>query len=459
MDTILCPSCSAENSAANTSCSECSSELLLNGRYYLIRKLGGKDRVTYLGFDSVDKKKVIIKEQSLKQIENWGNRDAFMQESAVLSQIHHKAIPRLIDTFVVSPDASAPGPAINARSYIVTGFIDGIPLTEEIRHKRYTESEVIDIIKELAGVIEYLQSLRPPVIHGNLNLSNIIRRPDGSLAVIGFGKVTDMNTVNETREPSDFMAPEQLEGRPGLGTDFYALGVIAAVLLTRKMPAGIMENGLLRRDIFYGGPEIVGLLEKLLSKDADVRVRSLEDIKNILRQAPLAVLDLKVKREFNRINDIFEKIPTKKNCKTMSERLARWLFGTTIGVFAVTWYFQTWYWGLLLGALVFFAGGLRLEARIKKLASPLLDLMMESSDPSVEKELTLVVVRLWSSLHGMDLFFKDILKEYQDTETMAGRIDPQKIDWYEKKVKGLSLSLLHQEQEENTRKKNSNPRR
>lgn len=113
--------------------------------------------------------------------------------------------------------------------------------------KRYTEDEVLDILEALLQIVGDLHSLSPPVIHRDIKPSNVMRGSDGKLVLIDFGAVKDVLQQTHRGGPSvagtiGFMAPEQLQGQSGPGTDLYGVGALAVALLSRRDPANLLDE-------------------------------------------------------------------------------------------------------------------------------------------------------------------------------------------------------------------------
>ncbi len=280
MTEILCPSCRISNDSKNPLCNNCMKELNLNSRYFLLKILDDKSVTTFLAYDKREKTRVVIKEFSLLNASEWDSHDLFKKEGDILAQLNHPGIPEFIEDFEI-------GIGESSKSYIVMEYINGMNLKEELRKKRYTEREVIEDILEIAKILEYLHHLIPPIIHQDINLSNIMRRDDGSLVLIDFNSVKD-KVIKERADnitgTFGFIAPEQLMGKTVVASDYYALGGLILLLLTRKNADELVDiDGKLNwKDSLHASKKIENLLEALLIEDSTKRVQSLKEIKKIL---------------------------------------------------------------------------------------------------------------------------------------------------------------------------------
>jgi len=280
MAKVLCPECKSINENNSISCENCSTDLDLKNKYFLLKIIKKSNIITYLAYDKTSKSKVIIKEFSLLNAEGWDSHNLFKKEGDILAQLNHPSIPKFIEDFEI-------GIGDSSKLYIVMEYINGMNLKEEQRKNRYTEEEVIEDILEIAETLEYLHKLIPPVIHQDLNLSNIMRRKNGSLALIDFNAVKDVvvkNRSNDITGTFGFIAPEQLMGETVTASDYYSLGVVILVLLTRKEVEQMLdeENNLNWKDSIHASDKIIKLLNGLLIKDPKKRIQSLKEIEQIV---------------------------------------------------------------------------------------------------------------------------------------------------------------------------------
>jgi serine/threonine protein kinase len=136
----------------------------------------------------------------------------------------------------------------NGALYLVMEKIEGQSLAAlTSRGGALSRADVVRFLRDAASVLEYLHGRSPPVIHRDINPKNVIRRPDGSYALVDFGAVRDRlkpeggSTVVGT---FGYMAPEQLQGRALPATDVYSVGATALRLLTGREPETLPHRGL-----------------------------------------------------------------------------------------------------------------------------------------------------------------------------------------------------------------------
>ncbi len=288
MNEGLCASCGARSDSPE-SCSACDGPVLLEDRFRLLKVVGeGAAGITYKAVDQQTGAPVAVKEMLLRHTTEPKVRAQMDREARVLEQLSHPQIPAYVAHFEA-------GSGKQRAFYLVQAFIEGTTLEEEMKGRRYTEAEVLDLLREVAGIFDYLHGLAPPVIHRDVKPGNLIRRPPqngrpGALVLIDFGAVRDVlkdpatggSTVAGTY---GYMAPEQFKGEASAASDFYALGVLGVVLLSRKAPVDLVgvHHELAWRGAVKVSERSSALLEGLLKTDPEARLDSLAKLDGALR--------------------------------------------------------------------------------------------------------------------------------------------------------------------------------
>lgn len=140
---------------------------------------------TYKAIDVSDGDvEVAIKIVSLRGLKNWKQLELFDREAQILQNLQHEAIPKYIDYFEIDT-------VDDKKFYLVQQLAPGTPLTRRVEEGwRPTESEIEQIAIQILDVLDYMSSLRPPVIHRDLKPDNIIFDKDTNKAfVVDFGGV------------------------------------------------------------------------------------------------------------------------------------------------------------------------------------------------------------------------------------------------------------------------------
>ncbi|MCA1827641.1 MAG: serine/threonine protein kinase [Myxococcales bacterium] len=241
-------------------CEACGAPALA-GPFRVLQGLGGTGaRRTYLA-ESAEGTHVVLKELSVATAPDAQSLEAFTREARTLRELKHPRLPAYVDAF-----REEDGP--RARLYLAYRYLEGISLNKEMEDRRYTEEEVLDLVEEVLEILRHLHGLQPPLIHRDLKPSNLIRRADGTIAVIDFGVARDLDRTVQSGTlvgTVGYMPPEQLAGQVDLTCDLYALGATALHLLTRVPPWEFMDGPELRLPKLATAPVARALLKRMLA--------------------------------------------------------------------------------------------------------------------------------------------------------------------------------------------------
>jgi serine/threonine protein kinase len=232
-------------------CATCGMPLLLcDGRYLPLKILGsGGFGCVFLAYDlkfSQGDRTYALR--AIKQFRNHPGMlpgqmrqalEAFKKEVTVLDQLRHAQIPRVYEPFYVESGG-------HSYAYFVQDYVPGHTLQDLLQRSANTpwaEANVRQMLHQILGILDYLQTRSHPVIHRDIKPSNIIQATDGTYHLIDFGSVRQgiAQTVStlagqETQivYTPGYAPPEQLQGQVGLTSDLYALAKTCICLLTGK---------------------------------------------------------------------------------------------------------------------------------------------------------------------------------------------------------------------------------
>ena len=209
---------------------------IVNDRYEVrgVLGMGGSGGDCFVAERRSDGSKVAMKVLSFRDMRNWKQLELFEREAKTLQNLSHPGIPRYVDYFEVDTQD-------DKRFYLIQEIAPGVTLTRRVEEEgwRPNEGEVKEIALRLLDILEYLGSLRPPVVHRDLKPDNIVVDAAGGEApavyLVDFGGVqAAAGTTNNSTIVGTFgyMAPEQFSGAAGRNTDLYGLGATMLYLLS-----------------------------------------------------------------------------------------------------------------------------------------------------------------------------------------------------------------------------------
>jgi serine/threonine-protein kinase len=214
--------------------------VVLNGRYEIVRKIGGGGMgAVYLATDkNLGGVLRAVKEMVQSYIEDEQQEKAvndFKRESLLLTSLEHSAIPTIYDYFFDEKEA---------RFYLVMKYISGGDLAARLRSApegRIDEVSVTDWAIQVADVLDYLHNRQPPIVYRDLKPSNImIDGNTGKLMLIDFGIARWVSHKEEKGVTAvgtmGYAPPELFSGNVEPRSDIYSLGSTMFHLLTGADP-------------------------------------------------------------------------------------------------------------------------------------------------------------------------------------------------------------------------------
>ena len=227
-------------------CQQCGKPLLLKERYQAVELLeqGGFGKTFIaLDCDKPSKPKCVI-EQCSPQLEGSDTarlakaEALFAEEAKHLEQLgHHPQIPELYAHFTVE-----------GQQYLVQEYVRRQTITQKLASEGvFSQAKIEQVLRDLLPVLDFMH--RIPVIHRDTKPDNIIRRAsDNSLVLVDFGaakRVTPKNrSVTGTMiGTAEYVAQEQMAGKPKPASDIYSLGVTCLHLLTAISPFELFDTG------------------------------------------------------------------------------------------------------------------------------------------------------------------------------------------------------------------------
>lgn len=253
---------------------------VIDNKYEIVAKIGegGMSKV-YLAMDRRLNKQWAVKEAKKKPGKNSEIYELTpMAEAGLLKGLNHENIVRIVDI-------------IEERGYlyIVEDFVEGNSLLEKLKEGPSNPDDVVNWGIQLCDTLQYLHTLKEPIIYRDMKPENVQLDPDGKKVVLldfGIAKIYKPQNTSDTNilGTRGYAAPEQFDiNRQSDGrTDIYSLGVTLRALLMGKKPSDVLFH----EDIRKFNPEVTDGLVKVLAKatnnNPDKRYQTAAEFKTAL---------------------------------------------------------------------------------------------------------------------------------------------------------------------------------
>ena len=251
-----CPACGRDWEGYQPASHHLPPGSLLQERYQLGRALGeGGFGITYLGWDTVLKRKVAVKEYfptflvsrevsltldvtchtSGNQPTYEKGREQFLREAKTMAKLD--SIPEIVQVLDHFPEHNT--------AYIVMEFLEGRTLKEVVAQTGPIPTQTM--LALLEPVLRAMEAMHHAgVIHRDISPDNLMELKDGTVKLMDFGCARDFQSgLTETITLKHGFAPrEQYSGRDqGPWTDVYAMCATVYYCLTGQVPARATLRG------------------------------------------------------------------------------------------------------------------------------------------------------------------------------------------------------------------------
>lgn len=279
MSLCINPDCKQKNLDDQLFCKSCGSEILLLGRYQVVRLLSEKGgfadtyEVMHHGVPRVLK---VLKDSNPKAIE------LFQREFEVLNRSDHPGIPKAEEYFEFQP-RHRPTPL----HCLVMEKILGTDLEEYIKQRGTPIDErcAMNWLDQIAHILQEIHNQK--LLHRDIKPSNIILQPDGQLALIDFGAVGRFDDSAPQQPVGTFIftpgyaAPEQTMGRAVPQSDFFSLGRTMVFLLTGQQIAAMRDGAgewNWQTRVEHLAPALVAQIERMMQDGSEQRPASATEL-------------------------------------------------------------------------------------------------------------------------------------------------------------------------------------
>jgi tetratricopeptide (TPR) repeat protein/predicted Ser/Thr protein kinase len=274
--------------------------------YEILEALGsGGMGVVYRAHDVTLDRNVAIKVLPGDRPRTDNARRRFRREAMAASVLSH---PNIITIYEISSEGET--------DFIVMEYVRGSTLTSILKSRSLSLEEALQYAVQIADALAKAHAAG--VIHRDMKPGNIMITEDGLVKILDFGlakfnpnmtETDDGGNLERTKEVTltqpgmvtgtvFYMSPEQARGeRVDARSDIFSFGSVLFEMLTGKLPftgansIAVLHNlhfspprdlTQLRPDL---PPELVTLLHRMLEKDVEKRIQTMNEVSFELRKA------------------------------------------------------------------------------------------------------------------------------------------------------------------------------
>ncbi|MDX2230414.1 MAG: protein kinase [Leptolyngbyaceae cyanobacterium bins.349] len=161
-------------------------------------------------------------------------QELFEREANTLKTLNHPGVPKYYDFFIEE-----------GKKYLVMELVHGRDLEKRVRQEgAVSVQQAIAWMIQTCEVLDYLHTRPTPIIHRDIKPGNLlVRNIDQRIVVLDFGAVKAAGMPPGTRIGAEgYGAPEQIQGRPLVQSDLYAIGPSLVFLLTGMNPLRLQKR-------------------------------------------------------------------------------------------------------------------------------------------------------------------------------------------------------------------------
>ena len=235
-----------ENPAAAQNCQACGTALLIGDRYRILKPVRSPNPA---------------RPTDIFEVEDWGTGENEWGTVKVLKVLKHTHNPDLVRLFKqearvliwlagnglvpqVEPDGyfhiKLPN---NSQKFscLVMEKISGENLAEFLTKNQYVSQQLaVDWLEQMLHILQEIHKYH--VVHRDIKPSNLMVEANGKLRLIDFGAASEAEMDTAPIGSPGYVAPEQILGKAGVRSDFFALGRTFVHLLTGIQPIDFPVN-------------------------------------------------------------------------------------------------------------------------------------------------------------------------------------------------------------------------
>ncbi|QKS69772.1 protein kinase [Paenalkalicoccus suaedae] len=206
---------------------------------------------------------VICVVKQMRKSKRRENKENYLEETSILTQLRHEGIPKLLDVFVYEGE-----------SFFTMEYVTGKNVEDTLfaTDRTYTEIECLTLLKQLTEIVCYIHA--QGVFHGDIRIPNVLV-DNGAVHLIDFGLASSVKVTDRTM-------CEQLACE-----DFFDLGDFLLYLLYSSYEGPTKKNRPWTEELVIH-PQTTILLKRLLQIDS-VPYVSCEEVLEDLDKAIVSV--------------------------------------------------------------------------------------------------------------------------------------------------------------------------
>lgn len=306
-----------ENICGNSAISDAlAAGTVLSDRYVIGKVIGnGGFGITYLAYDTVQEKKVAVKEYYPKGVAvrgpdgvtiepltalhgsdfKWGE-ERFGSESEILSRLGGSSgVINVYGTF-----------SQNGTVYYAMEYVCGLTAQEYTRkYGRISEGEALYAALEIAEAFKHIHSRN--IIHRDLSPNNIMIDTGGNVKLVDFGNARRFsccgdNSMTVALKPG-YAPLEQYQhyGKHGPWTDIYSLGAVLYHMLTLKNPEDPMtrfnNDNEFQQGLSKIEPQLAAVINKMTALKIEKRYTESTELLSDLNTVAIKPVKFKIMSE------------------------------------------------------------------------------------------------------------------------------------------------------------------